>query len=162
MEQSGEFMSPNLEKEISPKNFSVHEIKDFDKFLDICSVGDSDVVETDQYLSIENNENIVVASYGAGPCVSGILQTNNNKIYMFHDYANSLLTKEQEEIIKNTQKGIIGSGDIESLTEFRSKLNNNKNIKMIPPPGEDSTFNIAFVKKKNKFKVSPGFYFCYN
>ena len=108
---------------------------------------------------LRKNKNITTYSYGAGPCVSGV-ETNDNKLYMFHSVADEL-TQEQENIIKNVKNGIVGGGK-ESLNIFKSKFKN-KNIKIIsPPPKGGYDFNIVFVKSENQFNVSPGIYFCYD
>lgn len=155
MEKSNELTRPNLEKE----NKKIYKVADFNELDDIRMVGDSEKVEMGDCLLIEKNENVVSYSYGAGPCISGILQTNDNKLYMFHSVADNL-TQEQKEIVKNTKKGFIGGGK-KTLEIFRSEFAN-KNIKMVFPPEENYDFNIVFVKDKNQFEVSPGIYFCYD
>ena len=156
MEKGGESIQPKLERE---KSLKVCQVKNFDELEKIRMIGDSEEVQMGDCLLLKKNEDITAYSYGAGPCISGVLQTEDNKFYMFHSVA-SILTQEQIEIIRNTKKGIVGGG-IESLDNFSSEFKN-KNIKIIQSLGKNYDFNIVFVKAENQFKVSPGIYYCYD
>lgn len=156
MEKGGESIQPKIEKE---KSLKICQVKNFDELETIRMIGDSEEVQMGDCLLLRKNEDITAYSYGAGPCISGVLQTEDNKFYMFHSVAN-VLTQEQVEIIRNTKKGIIGGGN-KSLDTIGSEFKN-KNIKMIASPGENYDFNIVFVKTENQFKVSPGIYYCYD
>ena len=156
MEKNSESISLSLE---TKKVCNIVNVKNFDELDNIIAIGDSEQVEMWDCLLLRKNENIITYSYGAGPCISGVVQTNDNKLYMFHSVADKL-TLKQEEVIKNSKKGIVGGGK-ESLDVFKSKFKNN-NIKVVPPPSDrDYDFNIVFVKSENQFNVSPGIYFCY-
>ncbi|MFA6185001.1 MAG: hypothetical protein WCT51_03965 [Candidatus Shapirobacteria bacterium] len=162
MENSSELINPSLEKKEFPTVLKICNVENLEELKNICAIGDSEEVEVGDYFLLRKNDNITTCSYGAGPCISGVLQTNDNKLYMFHSFADRFLTLEQKEIIKNTKKGIIGSGNKELLDTFKSEFKNG-NIKVLPPPtGGNYDFNIVFVKAKNKYKVSPGIYFCHD
>lgn len=161
MEKNSESIKPNLEKQKLPTVFKIYNVKNFDELENIIRIGDSEKVETGDYFLLRENNNITTYSYGAGPCISGVLQTTDNKIYMFHSFANILLTPEQEQIVKNTKRVIIGSGNNELLDIFSSEFKG-KNIKVIRPPGKNYDFNIVFVKYKNEFNTLPGLYFCHS
>lgn len=162
MENSGELTKPILEKKEFPTVLKICNVENLDELERIREIGNSEKVGVGDYFLLRKNDNITTYSYGAGPCISGVLQTNDNKLYMFHSFADRLLTLEQKEIIKNTKKGIIGSGNRELLNTFKSEFKNG-NIKVLPPPaGGTYDFNIVFVKAKNKYKVSPGIYFCHD
>jgi len=157
MEKNSESINLNLERK---KVCNINNVSNFDELDNIREIGDSEKIEMGDCLLLRKNKNITTYSYGAGPCVSGIVQTNDNKLYMFHSVADEL-TQEQEEIIKNVKNGIVGGGK-ESLNIFKSKFKN-KNIKIISSPSEGNyDFNIVFVKSENQFNVSPGIYFCYD
>jgi hypothetical protein len=156
MEKSAELTQLNLEK---VQKIKIFQIKTSEELENICMVGESEKVEMGEYLLLEKNENITAYSYGAGPCISGIIQTDNNKLYMFHSLSYET-TLEQKEIIKNASNLIVGSGEKESLDIFKSEFKY-KNIKILSPPKDNYFFNIVFVKDKNKFKVLPGLYFSF-
>lgn len=158
MEKNGELINLNLEIK---KVCNISNVNNFDELENITAIGDSEKVEMGDCLLLRKNKNITTYSYGAGPCVSGIIQTNDNKLYMFHSVADEL-TQEQEEVVKNAKKGIVGGGK-ESIDTLNHKFKN-KNIKIISPPSDrdDYDFNIVFVKSQNQFNVSPGIYFCYD
>jgi hypothetical protein len=157
MEKSSESINLNLERK---KVCNISKINNFDELDDIRAIGDSEKIEMGDCLLLRKNKNITTYSYGAGPCVSGVIQTNDNKLYMFHSVADEL-TQEQEEVVKNVKNGIVGGGK-ESLNILKSKFKN-KNIKIISSPPEGGyDFNIVFVKSENQFNVSPGIYFCYD
>ena len=157
MEKSSESINLNSERK---KICNISKINNFDELDNIRAIGDSEKIEMGDCLLLRKNKNITTYSYGAGPCVSGVIQTNDNKLYMFHSVADEL-TQEQEDLVKNVKNGIVGGGK-ESLNIFKSKFKN-KNIKIIQSPPEGGyDFNIVFVKSENQFNVSPGIYFCYD
>lgn len=157
MEKSAESRPSNLK---TNSQLKICQAKNYEEFEDICSIGDSEKVEMGECLLLENNEKTITYSLGAGPCVSGIIQTKNGNIYMFHGLSYET-TPKQKEIIQNASYLIVGSGEKESLDIFKSEFKN-KNIKpLLPPKKGDYIFNIAFIKDKNKFKVSPGLYFSF-
>ena len=162
MEKISESIKPKLEKQEFSTILKICNVKNFDDLENIREIGDSEKVESGDFFLLRKNDNITAYSYDAGPCISGVLQTNDNNLYMFHSFADGLLTLEQKEIIKNTKKGIIGSGNKELLDIFRAEFKS-ENIKTIPPPIDGNyDFNIVFVKAKNEYKVSPGIYFCHD
>lgn len=159
MEKFNESIYQNFEDQ---KFYRAFDVKNFDRLDQIRAIGDSEKVEMGSCLLIEeNNSTITYYSYGAGPCISGIIQTTDNKLYMFHSVAEELTT-EQNELLQSSKNGIIGGGK-ETLNILKAEINN-KNIKIIPPPKSKKNydFNIVFVKNKNQFNTSPGIYFCYD
>jgi hypothetical protein len=147
------------ESEINSKEFpKVSCVKNFNKLQNISLVGDSELVEMGDYLLLEKNENITACTYGANPCISGIIQTKDNQLYMFHSIGGEL-TQSQLEIIQKSKKGIIGGGS-EALKDYKFEFDKS-NIEIINQPDERYDFNIVFVKDKNKSNVSPGIYYCY-
>lgn len=156
MEKSAELTQLNLEK---VQKIKICRVKNSEELENICMVGESEKVEMGECLLLKKDENITAYSYGAGPCVSGIIQTSDDKLYMFHSLSYET-TPEQKEIIKNASNLIIGSGEKESLDIFISEFKN-KNTKILSSPKGDYFFNIVFVKDKNQFKVSPGLYFSF-
>ena len=157
MEKSSELINQNLERK---KFCNISNVNNFEELDDIRLIGDSEKVEMGDCLLLKNNNNITSYTFGSGPCVSGIIQTNDNKLYMFHSVGDEL-TQEQEKVVKNAKKGIVGSGKKDSLDYFRTK-DNNKKITIILPPEKDCDFNMVFVKTINQSNISPGAYFCYD
>lgn len=156
MEKNPEF----IEK---PKNISenfpkIRHVENFDQLENIRATGDSESVETGDCLLLEKNENLVAFSYGANPCISGVVQTEDNQLYMFHSLG-SELTESQEEIIKKSKKGIVGGGK-DTLKNY-SSIFKQQNITVIYHPDEIHDFNIVLVKEKNPLHTLPGIYFCY-
>lgn len=140
--------------------FKITEVTSFDELDWIRMTGDCEDVEMGQCLKLQKNMNITTYSYGAGPCISGILQTNDNDIYMFHSTGESL-TEEQLKTLENTKKGIIGGG--ETSTEIYRKNFESSNVKIIPHPDNNKKciFDIVYVKEENEFSIKPGLYYCY-
>lgn len=134
-------------------------VDDFFELEYIRIVGDSEKVEMGDSLLLEKNDCISTYSFGANPCVSGIIQTHNNELYMIHSNGCEF-SDEQDAIIANCKSGIIGGG-LETLDKFSDNLRK-LNIKIIPSPGRDYAFDIAYIKEKNEFGVKPGMYYCYD
>jgi len=148
---------------ISPEEKNILPITKIDSFTElnwIRLVGDSsEKVEMDDCYQIKNDEHDVVFTYGANPCVAGMFQTKDNKIYMFHS-SGILLTDEQEELISQSKKGFVGGGK-RTLKKYSSLFKDN-NIQIVPQPSpiDNNDFNIVFVKKKN-LEEDFGVYYCY-
>jgi len=156
METRAESTPSNLK---TNSQLEIRQAKTYEKFEEICSIGDSEKVGMGECLLLEKNENAIAYSLGAGPCISGVIQTKNGDIYMFH-CSSYETTPEQKEIIKNASSLIIGSGEKESLDIFMSEFKD-KNIKpLLPPKKGDYIFNIAFVKDKNN-RSDPDLYFSF-
>ena len=156
MEKSAESTPSNLKTNYQLK---ISQAKTYEKFEEICSIGDSEKVEMGGCLLLKKNEKAIAYSLGAGPCVSGVIQTKNGDMYMFHGLSYET-TPEQKEIIKNASYLIVGSGEKESLDIFMSEFKD-KNIKpLLPPKKGDYIFNIVFVKDKNNSN-EPDLYFSF-
>jgi hypothetical protein len=153
---------PHQEEDKEGVKVSLNKINYVEDFTEldeyIKSVGDSEEVGMGDCLQLVKNDYITTFSYGANPCVAGIVLTNQDKLYMFHS-AGDELTKEQEEQFQDAKNIIIGGSRValEKLNvEFKGK-----NIKTIWPLSDSHDFNIVFVKEKNEFSVKPGLYYCY-
>jgi len=138
--------------------FTSTRVNDFEELEYIVSIGDSELIEMEDCTLLTKNGYITSYSYNANPCVSGIVQTKNDDIYMFHSTGYGL-SSEQEKILKNSKRGIAGGG-IEAIGHL-SLILKEANIEIIPSPGNDYDFNIVFVKERNIFNVKPGLYYCY-
>jgi hypothetical protein len=107
---------------------------------------------------ITDDGTTVEYTYGANPCISGIIRTSDNQMFLIHSLGGDL-SDAQEEILNNATAGIVGGG-LETLDKFKSRLNE-KNIKISYPSEKDQDFNIVIVKEKNTSRVKPGIYYCY-
>ena len=137
----------------------INYVEDFTELDDyIRFVGDSEEVDMGDCLRLVKDDYLTAYTYGANPCVSGIIQTNQDKLYMFHSVGDEL-TEEQKERFQDAKNIIIG-GSSKVLENLNAEFKN-KNIKTIWPPSDSHDFNIVFVKEKNEFGVKPGLYYCY-
>jgi hypothetical protein len=151
--------SPNTIKPPEKMPFRFTNANTFEELDNISSVGDSENVEMGSCLKLKRDDYITARSYNANPCVCGILQTNDNEIYMFHSVAD-FLTDKQNEILKNSYRGVVGGGK-KTLEQLFQEFDGS-NIKVIPSPGDNYGFNITYVKERNQFDVKPGLYYCYD
>lgn len=85
--------------------FRFTRVNDFDELEYTRLVGDSELIELEDCTLLKKNGYITAYSYNANPCVTGIIQTNNKEIYMFHSTGLGL-SKEQEKIIKTPKGGL--------------------------------------------------------
>jgi hypothetical protein len=157
MNSNEKFVS-NVENKADKKANVIVRVKDFDELDYIRLVGDSEEIKMGGLPSFRKNDYIDAYSYGANPCICGVAETKDGETYMFHSFGD-VLTDEQEEIIKNSKRGVVG-GNKKTLAIYSDEFINS-NIKVIQPRGDNDDFNIVFVKGKNKFKVAPGSYYYY-
>lgn len=146
--------------ENSPSQFpKLFKVKDFAALDDIRFVGDSREVDMGQIVPVSHDNYATIFSYGANPCISGLIVDQNNQLFCLHSLG-PILTSEQEDLIKSAKKGIIGGG-IETLNSYKDSFKKS-NIQIIIPPSHNHDFNFVLVKSKTEFKTKPGFYFCYD
>lgn len=139
-----------------PKLFRVEDFSDLD---DIRLIGDSKEVDMGQIMPVNPDSYATIFSYGANPCLSGLIIDQNHQLFCFHSLG-PILTPEQENLIKSAQKGIVGGGR-ETLNSYRNDFKKS-NIQIIIPPTDNHDFNFVLVKSKTEFKTKLGFYFCYD
>lgn len=137
----------------------IEEVKNFPELQNIRLVGDSEDVEVGDCMQIKKNSKITTYSWGANPCVSGIVQTIDDKLYMFHSVG-SVLSFDQEKLLKIAKKGVVGGGP-KTLSRYFDKFKS-ANLQIIYPPEPEHDFNIVFVKDKNEANTAPGLYYCYD
>lgn len=141
------------------KSLKIYSINDFDQLDNIRFVGDSHEVDLGEVYKINPDEFTTIFSYGANPCISGIIQDSNYDLYCFHSFG-AFLTPEQESYMKNARFGYVG-GNIETLDKYQDLFSEN-HIRILIPPSIIHDFNYVLVKSKNEFKTPIGFYYNYD
>lgn len=139
-------------------------VESFDALEIIRQDSDSEHVDMGDCLRLD--ENTSAYTVGANPCISGVVETKDGELYLFHSLAD-LLSKEQAEVVRNSRWGMVGGG-WQSLDGYTS-LFQGANIKVIWPPNfssgsssdPGSDFNIVVVGRGDKSGVKPGVYYCY-
>jgi len=144
--------SPDILKKIPIELFKV---KDFTTLNEIRFLVGAQEVKMGQL----NSKDTTVFSYGANPCISGLIIGQDNHLYCFHSLG-SEFTGSQKEIILSAAGGIVGGG-IESINKYESVLKKSK-IQIIYPPTPKHDFNFVLIKPKNKPGFKPGLYSCYD
>lgn len=145
--------------EFTQKSFPrIYKLNDSFELDNTIFVGDSEEVKTGDTLLSQQNDCVTSYSYGANPCVSGMVQTTDQKIYLFHSLGDRL-TSEQEDIINRCQKGIVGGG-LTTLKKYSSYFKEH-HVKTLNSPGNQYYFSFVLIKSKNQFKVPVGFYYLY-
>ena len=100
--------------------------------------------------------NSVYFTYGANPCLAGVLFDKKKKLWIFH---NSHLSDEQVAAINNCIGGIVGGG-LWAIDEYSYLLKESK-ANVITPTVTSSSFGIAVVTKKVK-DVPVGIFYGYS
>lgn len=152
----------SYQEELINFNFNkLHKIENYEELENqINSIGDSESVLMGDYLKLSRNEYTNACSYGAGPCIAGVLKTKEDELYMFHCMADCP-TIDQDKLLQNAKDIIVGSGDKKGLQNFAAAYSS-ANIRTLLPPGDGYDFNMVFVKEENEYNVEPGFYYCYD
>jgi len=143
-------------KEIFHNLPKIIRVEDINEFYDIASVEGSVEVGMGDCLSVKKNNSYY--SYGANPCICGIVETNDNKTFIMHSVGDEF-TREEERAINNAKSGFFG-GNKKTLARF-SDLFEKLGIQSIQPPNIDDDFNIALIAKQNGLDILPGIYYCY-
>jgi len=141
------------------KSLKIYHINDFDQLDDIRFVGNSHEVDMGEIFQVKPDELTTIFSYGANPCISGIVLDHNYSLYCFHSFG-EFLTPEQESYMKNSRSGYVG-GNIETLGKYQDLFSEN-HIRILIPPSIIHDFNYVLVKSKNEFKTPIGFYYNYD
>lgn len=151
--------SLNFAKNSEKLAAKISQVENFDELDYIRLIGESENIEIGECQQLKKNNQVTAYSYGANPCVCGVIQTRDDKFYMFHSIG-SVLTIDQEKLLRIAKKGIVGGG-IETLQHYSDHFEQ-ANIKTVQPPSPYHDFNIVFVKDKNEFNTAPGLYYCYD
>jgi len=119
--------------------------------------GEPDVFNADQGDLIQVENDSLVVSHGANPCVAGVIIEYDHLISVFHSLGGSL-GRETIEAISRAEGGIVGGG-LETLTKY-SDLFSASGFQIEYPEDERRDFAIAVVNR-NIPDIPRGIHFGY-
>jgi len=127
-------------------------VEDFKKLEGIRSVGKTEHLEMGDCIELSQDKRISYSTNGAYHAVAGIIQTGNNKTYVFESFLDTI-TAEQEEIIKNATSGIVGGGKT-AVKNLAEKFEG-KNINILQSPGKYQDFNMVVIQDRLNVDSAP-------
>ena len=135
-------------------------VKKVDTFDDLIyeDIGDSLLLGMGESVFIKKDENNVVCSFGANPCLIIVSQLNNGEHIVFHSTGDQF-TEKEEYIIKHSKRGICGGG-LNSLNKYENFLKEN-NIKTIKSQNSKDDFNVVVVNEIKNKKSKQSIYYYY-
>ena len=150
-------MSEILNNEIREEKYTVKRFNSFDDLLNEDK-GDAQEIGMGESVTIKRNEDTTVYSYGANPCLIVVSEQENGDCIVFHSNADEF-TDQEEEIIKNSKRGICGGG-FNSLVKHENFLKEN-NIEVKKWNKQKDDFNIIVVNEVKKDKSKMNIYYYY-